>query len=85
MSADPERNSMLPGFFGRNKAASEELAEHVRRSGGAGMVRRFRKNKLAMFGLSILTILVVCAAFADFIAPNNPTPLLCSLRAASWE
>jgi ABC-type dipeptide/oligopeptide/nickel transport system permease subunit len=89
MSADPERNSMLPGFFGRNKAASEELAEHVRRSGGAGMVRRFRKNKLAMFGLSILTILVVCAAFADFIAPNNPTPsppnLSLALKPGFWS
>jgi len=27
-----------------------------------------------MFGLSIIVVLVLCAIFADLIAPNNPTP-----------
>ena len=30
---------------------------------------RFRKNKMAMFGLIVLILLILCAIFADFIAP----------------
>lgn len=41
---------------------------------GAGTLRRFRKNKTAVFGLCILCLLVLCAALADVIAPNDPTP-----------
>lgn len=31
--------------------------------------RRLCKSKLAMLGVFILVVLVVCAVFADFIAP----------------
>lgn len=31
--------------------------------------RRLRKNKVAMFGLAILVIMILCAIFADVIAP----------------
>ena len=30
---------------------------------------RFRKNKMAMFGLIVLILLILCAIFADFITP----------------
>ena len=35
------------------------------------MWRRLRKNKMAMFGLSVIILLVLCALFADFIAPYH--------------
>jgi len=31
--------------------------------------RRLRKNKLAMIGVAILALLIICAIFADFLAP----------------
>lgn len=36
--------------------------------------RRLCKSKLAMLGVFILVVLVVCAVFADFIAPTPWTP-----------
>ena len=38
------------------------------------MIRRFRYNKSAVFGLILILLLVFCAIFANFIAPNDPTP-----------
>jgi len=35
------------------------------------MWRRLRKNKMAMFGLSVIILLVLCALFADLIAPYH--------------
>ena len=37
----------------------------------ADAVKRFRKNKLAMVGLFMLVVLILCAAFADYIAPYH--------------
>jgi peptide/nickel transport system permease protein len=75
-------------LFGRGDAVLE-LAEQVRRGGGAGMFRRFRNNKSAMFGLSLIVILVLCALFADLIAPNSPTPsppdLSLALKPGFWS
>jgi len=34
--------------------------------------KRLRKNKLAMFGLGIVIVLILIAIFASFIAPYNP-------------
>ena len=81
------KNSFTDLF--RRKDAASELADHVQRRGGAGMFRRFRNNKSAMFGLSLLTLLVLCAIFADVIAPNNPTPsppnLSLALKPGFWS
>jgi peptide/nickel transport system permease protein len=38
----------------------------------AGFWRRFRRNKLAVFGLVIVTILLLTAIFAPLIAPSDP-------------
>jgi len=38
------------------------------------LIRRFRYNKSAVFGLSLILFLVVIAIFAPFIAPQDPTP-----------
>ncbi len=38
------------------------------------LIRRFRYNKSAVFGLVILIVLVLSAIFANYIAPNDPTP-----------
>ena len=38
------------------------------------MIRRFRYNKSAVFGLILILVLVFCAIFANFIAPNDPIP-----------
>jgi len=34
--------------------------------------KRLKRNKLAMFGLAIVTLLILVAIFAPFIAPYNP-------------
>ena len=38
------------------------------------LTRRLKYNKSALFGLIILFIIVLCALFADYIAPNDPIP-----------
>jgi peptide/nickel transport system permease protein len=38
----------------------------------AGFWRRFRRNKLAVFGLVVVTILFLTAVFAPIIAPSDP-------------
>ena len=38
----------------------------------AGFWRRFRRNKLAVFGLVIVVILLLTAVFAPLIAPSDP-------------
>jgi peptide/nickel transport system permease protein len=35
------------------------------------MWRRLRKNRMAMFGLTVIVLLVLCAIFADYIAPYH--------------
>ena len=38
----------------------------------AGFWRRFRRNKLAVFGLAIVGVMLLTAAFAPLIAPSDP-------------
>ena len=38
------------------------------------LTRRLKYNKSALFGLIIVFIIVLCALFADYIAPNDPIP-----------
>ena len=72
----------------RRRDAAAELAENIRKRGGAGMLRRFRNNKSAMFGLALLSLLVLFAIFANVIAPNDPTPsppdLSLALKPGFW-
>jgi len=53
------------------------------------LVRRFRYNKSAVFGLALILILVFMAIFADFIALNDPNPsppeLENSLKPGFWD
>jgi ABC-type dipeptide/oligopeptide/nickel transport system permease subunit len=53
------------------------------------LLRRFRYNKSAVFGLGLILFLVVIAIFAPFIAPHNPTPsppkLENSLKPGFWS
>ena len=67
-------NSVNPG--GKTRAGSVTL-------------RRFWKNKTAVFGLVILTLLILCAALADVIAPNDPSPsppdLSLALKPGFWS
>jgi len=37
------------------------------------LVRRLKYNKSAVFGLTIVIILILCAILANYIAPNSPT------------
>ncbi len=55
------------GSNGGTVALQEET--FVARSLWSDAVRRFRKNHLAMFGLTILVILVAVAILADVLAP----------------
>ena len=53
------------------------------------LIRRFRYNKSAVFGLILILILVFMAIFADFLAPNDPNPsppeLENSLKPGFWD
>ena len=53
------------------------------------LLRRFRYNKSAVFGLFLILFLVVIAVFAPFIAPHDPTPsppeLDKSLKPGFWS
>ena len=49
--------------------------------------KRLRKNRLAVMGLVILAVLVLCAVFADFIAPYpyDKQDYLAVLQSPSWD
>jgi peptide/nickel transport system permease protein len=53
------------------------------------LIRRFKYNKSAVFGLILILILVFMAIFADFLAPNDPNPsppeLENSLKPGFWD
>ncbi|MDK2896881.1 MAG: dipeptide transport system permease protein [Candidatus Atribacteria bacterium] len=41
---------------------------------GSELLRRFKYNKSAVFGLIIMLFMIFCAIAANFIAPNDPYP-----------
>jgi len=43
-------------------------------STGSELLRRFKYNKSAVFGMIIVLFMVFCAVTADIIAPNDPYP-----------
>ncbi len=49
-----------------------EVLQDRKRSQLRDTWRRLRKNKLAMFGLIVVLVLVLAAIFADFVAPYDP-------------
>ena len=53
------------------------------------LIRRFKYNKSAVFGLVILFVLVLCAILANYIAPNSPSPappeLFNKLKPGFWS
>jgi ABC-type dipeptide/oligopeptide/nickel transport system permease subunit len=51
-----------------------ESMEIKKESIGNELLRRFKYNKTAVFGLMIVLFMVFCAITADFIAPNDPFP-----------
>ncbi len=48
--------------------------EKKKETRAAEVIRRLKYNKSATFGLVILIILILCAIFANIIAPNDPIP-----------
>ena len=63
--------------------------ERKRETKTGELIRRFKYNKSAVFGLVIVLVLVLCAILANYIAPNNPTPsppeLFKSLKPGFWS
>ncbi len=63
--------------------------ERERETKTGELIRRFKYNKSAVFGLVIVLVLVFCAILANYIAPNNPTPsppeLSQSLKPGFWS
>ncbi|UCG94209.1 MAG: ABC transporter permease [Candidatus Aerophobus sp.] len=53
------------------------------------LIRRFKYNKSAVFGLVIVLVLVLCAILAKYIAPSDPTPsppeLFNKLKPGFWS
>lgn len=62
-------------------------AETKKRSQFYEVWKRLRKNRLAVMGLAILAVLVLCAIFADFIAPYpyDKQDYLAVLQSPSWN
>lgn len=63
--------------------------ERKRETRAKELIRRFKYNKSAVFGLVILIVLVLSAIFADYIAPNDPSPsppqLFNKLKPGFWS
>lgn len=63
--------------------------ERKRETRAKELIRRFKYNKSAVFGLVILIVLVLSAVFADYIAPNDPSPsppqLFNKLKPGFWS
>jgi len=52
----------------------EENMQIKKESTGSELLRRFKYNKSAVFGMIIVLFMVFCAITADIIAPNDPYP-----------
>ena len=65
----------------------ENAPVYKKRSQTQEIVRRFLRNRQAVAGLIMLTILVFCAVFAPVIAPYDPIKqdLRNRLDPPSWE
>jgi peptide/nickel transport system permease protein len=50
---------------------SPEIIKSKKRSQWAEMWRRLKRNKMAMFGLSVIILIIVTAIFANFLAPYS--------------
>jgi peptide/nickel transport system permease protein len=73
----------------KKNSSIKDLQIRKRETKTQELIRRFKYNKSAVFGLLLILILVFMAIFADFIAPNNPTPsppeLENSLKPGFWD
>jgi peptide/nickel transport system permease protein len=56
-----------------------------RQSEAAKAWKRFKSNKIALFGLGVLVILVLIAIFADLLAPHSPLKIFPGRRGAPPE
>lgn len=65
-----------------NKAVKIDL-KAARRNRSREVVRRFKKNKLAMIGLVIILCMILLAVFADVIADYDEGAHKDALRPAS--
>jgi ABC-type dipeptide/oligopeptide/nickel transport system permease subunit len=65
------------------------LAKPLKNRSPNYLLKRFTDNRSALFGLVIIVILVLCAIFADVIAPNDPNPsppdLSIALKPGFWS
>ncbi len=59
----------------RRKQTAETGENLVRHSQMYDIWRRFRRNKLAVFGMCVAIFLVLVAIFANFLAPYDPTAI----------
>jgi len=91
------KNKKFAGIFTPSKLFSfigklifhRRNIERKRETKSQEMIRRFKYNKSAVFGLILILILVFCGIFANIIAPNDPTPsppeLEKSLKPGFWS
>jgi peptide/nickel transport system permease protein len=92
-----KNNNRIADLFKSSKLTSSIKELIFNRSKNTGiretktqeMIRRFKYNKSAVFGLILILFLVFCAIFANFIAPNDPIPsppeLEKSLKPGFWS
>jgi peptide/nickel transport system permease protein len=56
-------------------APSAEMPRERSRSRFVVALRRFSRHRIGMFGLAIIVLIVVCAIFAPWLAPYDPTKI----------
>lgn len=68
----PARSTPLSAAPGTGRGANKPAREEAGRSLWYYAWLRLRRNKSAMFGLSLVLLVVFCAIFAPWIAPYDP-------------
>jgi peptide/nickel transport system permease protein len=78
-----DSSSLAPA---ESQAGSEIKALHHRGATFAAVVKRLFKIPLAVFGFAVITLVVLMAVFADWIAPYNPEAIdvLHMLEGPGW-
>ena len=76
--AEVTNSEVMPGSaFGPTESATIDLPPSLRRG---GTWRRFKRNRLAVFGLAMIVLIILAALFSEVITNYNPAEIDTSNR-----